>query len=83
MQEAMESASPLHLAEKMPDAYYIIYHCEQDEAVNKQMHSDRFVQALSKKYPVQYVAVPERGHCDLPDHLRQQYLDYAVQAIKQ
>ncbi len=73
LDEALRSASPLHLAEagKMPDVKYTLFHCEEDKAVNKQMHSDRFVKALP--FAVQYYAVPERGHCDLPEEFKVMY----------
>lgn len=73
LDEALRSASPLHLAEagKMPPVKYTIFHCTADKAVNKEMHSDRFVTAMN--YGVDYFAVPDRGHCDLPDEFRTAY----------
>lgn len=65
MKDALESASPLHLVNKLPEAAYTVFHCECDEAVNKAAHSDRFVEALRERMPVTYYAVPEKGHCDL------------------
>lgn len=78
LDEALRSASPLHLAEagKMPDVKYTLFHCEEDKAVNKQMHSDRFVQALP--FAVQYYAVPGRGHCDLPEEFKAMYNEAIV-----
>ncbi|MBR6789739.1 MAG: hypothetical protein IKM31_02585 [Oscillospiraceae bacterium] len=80
LEEALRSASPLHLAMagKMPDISYTVFHCEEDKAVNKQMHSDRFVKTLP--FAVSYHAVPERGHCDLPDEFRAMYNDAIVSA---
>lgn len=80
LEEALRSASPLHLAlaGKMPDIRYTVFHCEEDKAVNKQMHSDRFVETLP--FAVTYHAVPERGHCDLPDEFRTMYNDAIVSA---
>ena len=73
LEAAMEKASPLHLAQKgeMPSIKYVVFHCEKDEAVNKQMHSDRFVQAMGEG--VEFYAVPDRGHCDLTDEMRALY----------
>lgn len=81
LEEAMEKASPLHLAQKreMPEIDYVIFHCEKDEAVNKQMHSDRFVQAMSNS--VEYYAVPDRGHCDLTDEMRALYEIKIIQTL--
>lgn len=81
---AMEKFSPLHLAQKgdMPHISYAIFHCEKDMAVNKQKHSDRFVEAMNGFCPVEYHAVPDRGHCDLPDDVVAEYektiADFAV-----
>ena len=83
MQDALESASPLHLADRMPDCEYHIFHCEKDEAVNKQMHSDRFVAAMEKAgRRISYYAVPDRGHCDLTPEMLQKYNDLMVQMVK-
>jgi len=73
IEAAMEKASPVHLAKngKMPKIDYVIFHCEKDEAVNKQMHSDRLIPLLSGK--VEYYAVPDRGHCDLTEEMRALY----------
>lgn len=83
LEQAMQTASPLHLAlrQDMPVVRYVVFHCEQDEAVNKQMHSDRFVQAMSAYCPVEYHAVPERGHCDLSDEANELYEMRVMQAL--
>ena len=82
MEEALRSASPLHLVDIMPKttAYYI-FHCEEDKAVNKAMHSDRFVEAMKAGHSVSYYAVPERGHCDLTDEMRALYTSHVVNSI--
>ncbi len=78
--EAMESASPLHLAQKreMPDIDYCIFHCEEDKAVNKSMHSDRLVSVLGSTRRVKYYTVPGRGHCDLTPEMREEYVRIIV-----
>ena len=81
LQEALESASPCHLTDKMPDSAYYIFHCEADLAVNKQKHSDRFVEKMAESRNVQYYAVPERGHCDLTPEMWQKYNDAIVSSI--
>lgn len=81
MEEALRANSPLHLADRMPDIDYHIFHCEEDKAVNKQLHSDKFVEAMKKNHRVSYYAVPERGHCDLTPEMRklfEQLLETAV-----
>lgn len=73
MEQALQSASPVHLVDRMPDVAYYIFHCEQDLSVNKQKHSDVFVKKMSADHQVEYYGVPDRGHCDLNDEMRQLY----------
>lgn len=82
LEEALRSASPMHLLEKLPDIPYTIFHCEEDQAVNKQLHSDRFVEALQKTREVEYVPVPGRGHCDLTEEMWKRYHHRAVDTIE-
>ena len=81
---AMEKASPLHLAQRgeMPKIPYTIFHCTADMAVNKEMHSDRFVTALEPLSPVAYIPVPGRGHCDLGEEMREQYEATIMQSFR-
>lgn len=74
--EAMRSASPLHLAMagKMPDIPYFIFHCTEDTAVNKERHSDPFVAAMKERgHTVSYFSVEGRGHCDLSPEAQLRY----------
>ncbi len=76
MDEALRSASPLHLAQdgKMPDIPYYVFHCTDDRAVNKEKHSDLFVAAMEKAgRTVTYTAVLDRGHCDLSPEAQVRY----------
>ncbi len=82
MQDALESASPLHLAAKMPEAVYTIFHCECDMAVNKEAHSDRFVEALRGRMPVTYYVVPEKGHCDLTPEMWEKWREAMLVQMK-
>lgn len=72
LEAAMRARSPLHLARagEMPKSVrYTVFHCEEDRAVNKAMHSDRFAAAMEPFAPVEYIAVPGRGHCDLTEEM--------------
>ena len=83
-EDAMKSNSPLHLVDKMPKTTkYCIFHCEKDDAVNKKIHSDRFVAELKREHYVKYYEIADRGHCDLTDEMRQIYLVFIVDAIKE
>ena len=82
LEEAMKTASPLHLAKNMPDIPYFIAHCTADKSVNKEKHSDRFVEILKQNHSVEYIAVPDRGHCDLTPDARKQYEDFILAHCK-
>ena len=41
--------------------------------VNKQRHSDRFVEEMARHHCVQYYTVPGRGHCDLSEEMWEKY----------
>lgn len=83
MEEALRSASPFHLVEKMPtkSAYYI-FHCEADQSVNQQLHSDRFVKEMQKNHTISYYTVPGRGHCDLTEEMWQMYHHCILKSIE-
>ena len=81
MEEALRSASPIHLIDRMPDIPYTIFHCEKDSAVSKRMHSDRFAEAAGSRLRIRYVSVPDRDHCDLPPEYRADYLNSCAEAI--
>ena len=79
VRDALSTASPLHLAKKMPDVNYVIYHCTNDKAVNIDLHSRKFAQkmrSLGKK--VELVTVEGCSHCALPPDVRANYFDRIV-----
>lgn len=82
LDEAMRSASPLHLAAEMPDIPYYLFHCDADMAVNKEKHSDKLVAALQAAgRRVEYTVVPGRGHCDLSPEAKTRYEALPVELI--
>lgn len=78
--EALRTHSPLHLADKLPDAKYYIFHCEADRAVNIDAHSRKLVEALGGRLTLVFHTVPERGHCDLSPEAAQMYERYIIEA---
>ena len=72
---ALKAHSPMHLVDSMPDVRYIQFHCGADQAVNKAMHSDRFVAAMRGSHRIEYHEVPGRGHCDLDEENKKLYED--------
>lgn len=75
--DALESASPIHQVRNMPRIPYYIVHCDQDIAVNKQRHSDVFVDKMTKEnHSVIYDIVPDQGHCQLTEEAFEKYLEF-------
>lgn len=82
LDDALKSISPLHLADKLPRVNYHIFHCANDNAVNINSHSDKFVAELRKLgFTVSYDIVPERGHCNLTYDMRKRFSQYVMQEI--
>lgn len=83
MDEALRETSPLHLARagKMPDVKYTVFHCTADKAVNKDMHSERFLAAMTSRR-IDYRIVKDRGHCDLTPEMWKEYRAAAVSAVE-
>lgn len=82
VEQAIEKASPLHLAAAMPDVVYHVFHCGADQAVNLQMHSERFVAAMrAAGKSVTFDIVPERGHCDLTEDAWKKFREFVLEAI--
>ena len=83
LDEALKSASPLHLAGELPlKTEYTIFHCEKDSAVNIDAHSEKFVKELSKTREVKYIRVPDKDHCDLGEENYQRFLSIALSYIE-
>jgi alpha-beta hydrolase superfamily lysophospholipase len=77
-QQALEEHSPLVQAAGMPDAPYLIIHGDNDQAVNKEKHSDRFVAEMRRRGKnIEYVEVPGMGHgSNVPYHALRKQVDW-------
>lgn len=71
--DALQSCSPLHLVDKMPNIPYTVFHCTGDELVRFEKHSAEFVKAMEKSHTIRFYVVPMRGHCDLSADARAEY----------
>lgn len=76
--------SPVEQVAKMPRVPYLIIHGTADLAVNKQAHSDVFVAKLRQAgHEVEYVQVPEMGHCAFNDYAAfRRYQDFVLDAMR-
>ena len=82
-EEAIATASPLHLANVMPKVKYVIFHCGRDNAVNIDSHSRKFVDKMKTiGHDVDFIVVPGCGHCALPPDVRAQFYDKVISAIE-
>jgi len=81
-EEALKSASPLHLVGTMPDIPYYIVHGDADMAVNKGKHSDKFVSEMKKNHNIKYNEVHDMGHCNLQGENIEKYYDFILSFIK-
>ena len=53
-----------------------------DSMVNKQKHSDLFVDRMKKAgHDVTYYVVPKRDHCDLGPEMEEVYLQLMISAV--
>lgn len=67
-EEALTAHSPLYQAKAMPkETRYVVYHCEQDQIVNIDLHSAKLVEALREEHQVTYHVVPDCGHCQMDE----------------
>ena len=82
LDEALKTASPLHMTDKMPDIDYYIYCCEKDDAVNCDKHGKRFTDKMRKNgFRVIFRFIPDRGHCKLTDEANKQFLNDILGSI--
>ena len=83
MEDALKSCSPLHLVGKLPKIPYTVLHCERDKAVNLEIHSEKFVNAMKNaSYDISLERVPKRSHCDLTPEARISYNNAILNALK-
>lgn len=82
LEEALKANSPLHQAEHMPDADYVIFHCGADSKVNIHAHSEQFVEKMKDGHCIRLHVVPERDHCDLGEEAENQYNQALIDAVK-
>ena len=82
LDEALKSISPLHLMDKMPGISYHVFHCNEDEAVNINAHSEKLVsQFRDKGFKYTYDVVNGRGHCDLTLEMKRKFSEYVINNI--
>lgn len=81
LEEAIAAHSPIHLADEMPDVKYVVFHCDEDRAVDIHRHSERFVALMQKNHRIEYHVVHGRDHCQLDEKNRALYEKLPEDAI--
>lgn len=79
--EALRAHSPLHLIDRLPQARYFLFHCEEDRAVNIDAHTKRLLRAIGDRLNVTFHSVAGRGHCALTEEMNKKYEDYIISSI--
>lgn len=80
MEEALRAHSPLHLADRLPEAKYYIFHCEEDRSVNIDAHTKKLLSAIGDRLDVTFHSVAGRGHCALTEEMSAKYEEYIVRS---
>lgn len=83
LDEAMKSASPLHLADRMPKIPYLIYGATADSAVSMERHATPFVNAMrALGHDVEYVVNEGYDHCGMDEAGKRRYFEFCAEAWK-
>lgn len=77
-EELFKEHSPLRQVAEMPRIPYLVIHGDKDKAVNKQLHSDKMVQAMREHgLDVEYMEVPGMGHGEnMPLAVMEKMIDF-------
>ena len=83
LEEAIKTASPIDLIDRLPDIPYAFFIAENDEEVNYKMHGDKLIKAMCERgLNAEYVFSPDRGHCDLTDTAKERYYEFLSSFVK-
>jgi len=71
------------LVESLPDIPYLIVHGDQDQAVNKQKHSDVLVQKMRQRgMNVEYIEASGMRHCTYNDYqVQRRMMDFLLRHL--
>ena len=84
LEDALKRVSPYHLAEELPKVKYMIFHCDEDGAVNLEKHSGRFVERMREVgHDISLDIVHGRGHCDLSSEMWEKYEQACITAVNE
>ncbi len=81
LDEVLKRYTPLHLAQSMPNIPYYIIHCGNDESVNIDLHSKKFVDAMRPSHNVTFLIDEGRPHCELSDEMKKKWDGFITNEI--
>ena len=83
LEEAMKTASPIHLVDRMPDIPYAVFLADRDEEVNYKMHGERFIAAARERgLRVERFLSEGHGHCDFTPEGFDRYYQFLASFTK-
>jgi len=84
IEEVFKENSPVEQAANMPFVPFLIVHGTNDEAVNKQAHSDVFVKRMKESgHDIEYIEAQGMGHCGFIDFdIYRRYQNFVLSFIK-
>jgi len=82
-EEAAKTLSPIHNIDKLPPIKYYIFHCDKDEVLDINHHSEAMVKKMKEQgFDVTYHVVPDMGHVSLTPDMQELYNNYIINSIK-
>ncbi len=82
MDEALKTASPLHLTDKFPPVEFCIFHGDSDTDVNLERHSVAFAERMKDKFSVTLHILKGLGHCQMSPEACTLYDQYLLTTIE-
>ncbi len=81
LEEVLSRHSPMHIVDRMPHIPYVVFHCEKDDRVNLQKHSEAFVEKMKVDHDIAFIRVPNRPHARLSAGAQVAYLEAILKAF--
>ncbi len=80
LEEALKAHSPYHIVDKLPKIPYIVFHCNEDNAVSFEKHALPFKERMINfGHNYKLYEVEGRGHVDLSPYMRNEFFNTIIQ----
>ncbi len=81
LNEALKTASPVHLVDKFPPVDFCIFHGDADTDVNIEKHSAAFVEKMKDKFNITLHRLEGMGHCQMTPEADAIFEKYMIDMI--